>query len=101
VLYRGVRERDLRGHISHEAASPDAPAGAGAESEAPSEPEGAEEAAVDPADPAEADEEDRDVLVARAVEVLKSWTYFDRLSERKARADPSAAAQSEGGARPE
>ncbi len=90
VLYRGVRERDLRGHISHDTASPDEADQLGevvAESGSPEEPE-AEVVEEPDADPEV--EEDRDVLVARALEVLKSWTYFDRLSERKARRNPVA-----------
>jgi len=90
VLYRGVRERDLRGHISHDTASPDE-----AESldEVVAEPGPAAEPEAEVVDEPDVDpevEEDRDVLVARALEVLKSWTYFDRLSERKARGDPVA-----------
>ena len=94
VLYRGVRERDLRGHISHDAATPDA-APAPAPQEEP-------EAAADPASEAVPDADDEpDVLIARALEVLKSWTYFDRLSERKAGLDPASAASSGRARRPE
>ena len=34
--------------------------------------------------------EERDVLIARALEVLKSWAYFDRLSEGRAQPAPPA-----------
>ena len=91
VLYRGVRERDLRGHISHDAATPDASAAPDAQTES--------ETPADAGSEAEADTEDEpDVLIARALEVLKSWTYFDRLSERKAGLDPASGA---GARRPE
>ena len=91
VLYRGVRERDLRGHISHDAATPDASA-------AP-DPQAESETPADAGSEAEVDTEDEpDVLIARALEVLKSWTYFDRLSERKAGLDPASGA---GARRPE
>ena len=49
----GVRERDLRGHL----ANPE---------------KGSRE---------ESESESEDLQLARAVEVLKSWTYFDRLRE--------------------
>ena len=98
VLYRGVREQDLRGHISHDAASSGLSAaeskGAGAEApQVESQEESAEEGGDDgePESEPSATESDepRDVLVTRALEVLKSWTYFERLSER--RNAPSAA----------
>jgi carboxyl-terminal processing protease len=57
-----VRESDLEGHFKHEDAEPPGP-----ESES-FEPEAAEEG-------------DTDVQLARALEVLKSWTYFERLKE--------------------
>ncbi len=62
---RRVRERDLQGHFTHDEADPDA-AAAGEE-------EGAEDASVEAA-------ARPDVQLSRAVEVLKSWSYFDRLS---------------------
>jgi carboxyl-terminal processing protease len=63
------REEDLEGHFRQEETLPD--------SEGDSDPE--EGAAADLAE---------DVQLARALEVLKSWTYFDRL--RKARAESAA-----------
>ena len=61
-----VREEDLEGHFTQEEALPD-----------PDE-------AADPEEGAAAGL-DEDVQLARALEVLKSWTYFDRL--RKARGE--------------
>jgi len=60
VTGRRVRERDLRGHFTHEQADPDA-----------------EESEEEPA-AAESDEE-ADIQLDRGIEVLKSWTYFDDL----------------------
>jgi carboxyl-terminal processing protease len=57
-----VRESDLEGHFTHEDAVPEP------EIEEDSEPQAAEEGVSD-------------VQLARALEVLKSWTYFDRLRE--------------------
>ena len=54
-----VRERDLEGHFTHEEAEPEAER---------DENEG------------EADDEPEDLQLSRAVEVLKSWNYFERLS---------------------
>jgi carboxyl-terminal processing protease len=92
LLHGGVRERDLRGHISHDAAtlgsadSGEAPDGAVAEAEIPAAaPEEDEEPAAE------------DVLVARALEVLKSWSYFDRLSERRGGAEAGVSKGQEGG----
>ncbi len=59
VAPRRVRERDLEGHFTHEEARPEVSEGG----------ESAEEAA--------------DVQLARALEVLKSWTYFERLREER------------------
>ncbi len=64
---RRMRERDLEGHFSHQDAEP------GAEEE-PDEPESL---ADFPAEAAPGD----DAQLARAVEVLKSWNYFERLRE--------------------
>ncbi|MDE0884530.1 MAG: S41 family peptidase [Myxococcota bacterium] len=98
VLYRGVREQDLRGHISHDAASSGLSDGA-SEAEPAEDASGEEASESDPpadetpADETRADEipadETRDVLVTRALEVLKSWTYFDRLSNRQVAPAPS------------
>ena len=77
-----MRERDLQGHFSHEDAEGE---------------DGSEESKGKDADSSEPDEEpsaseddpkedapDEDVLLERAIEVLKSWTYFEQLSERRA-----------------
>jgi carboxyl-terminal processing protease len=66
---RRLRERDLEGHFTHGEAQP-----------------GVEEPAAEPDDEQvatelEAPPEGEDVQLARAVEVLKSWTYFERLRE--------------------
>ena len=54
---RQLREADLEGHFTHEEADPDAGALHGGTTEP------------------------TDVQLARALEVLKSWTYFERLRE--------------------
>jgi len=72
---RQLRERDLEGHFTHQEAEPEPepedPAGAGAG------------VALD------ADEESEDVQLVRALEVLKSWAYFERLRDSRMRADAS------------
>ena len=57
---RRVRERDLQGHFTQEEADPEAQG------------EGDDEEGSDANGP-------RDVQLDRAIEVLKSWSYFDRL----------------------
>ena len=65
-----LRESDLEGHFRHRDAEPDAP-------EAPPNPKIQE---IDPGEPApEVQGDSTDVQLARAVEVLKSWTYFEKL----------------------
>ncbi len=61
---RRVRERDLQGHFTHDEADPG------------SEEEGAGDEPGDESPP--------DVQMRRAVEVLKSWTYFDQLRPQPA-----------------
>ena len=69
---RQLRERDLEGHFTHEDAEP------GSEAD--------ESAAAEPS------REGEDVQLVRAVEVLKSWAYFERLRDsRQQRADASVA----------
>jgi len=64
-----LRERDLEGHFTQEDADP------GTDADAPSESDfGGDEALS-------ADDEATDVQLSRALEVLKSWTYFERLRE--------------------
>jgi carboxyl-terminal processing protease len=59
---RRLREADLEGHFTHSEAEPEASSGDAMEK--------LDEAAA----------ETRDVQLARALEVLKSWTYFERLN---------------------
>jgi len=87
VLHRGVRERDLRRHISHDAAISGSSDTGGSSEDSGAEAE-AENAESDVGGRAEVVKEERDVLIARALEVLKSWTYFERLSGREASAHP-------------
>jgi carboxyl-terminal processing protease len=68
---RRVREQDLEGHFTHQEAEPDVPAA------------GEELASSDAVEP--------DTQLARALEVLKSWTYFERL--RKGPSSPGASLQ--------
>ena len=92
---RALRERDLEGHFTREQAEPGEEGDAAREApEAPGEagPQGPEELEA---------ATDDDLQLARAVEVLKSWTYFERL--RTAREDseraPMRAAEAASGAR--
>ncbi|MEE2665453.1 MAG: S41 family peptidase [Myxococcota bacterium] len=68
---RRVRERDLHGHFTHEEAEPD-------EADELDEPEGEDEARDQPAE-GDGSSRREDLQVRRALEVLKSWTYFERL----------------------
>jgi carboxyl-terminal processing protease len=77
---RRLREADLEGHFTHEEAEP----------------------SKDSANAGEDTVVDSDVQLARALEVLKSWTYFERLRNEEAPAtvharteqeEPAAAAQ--------
>ena len=79
---RRLREGDLQGHFTHDEAEPGsatpAPSGAAAPEEAP---EGEATAATD-------------VQLARALEVLKSWTYFQHLQGEPGAAPLQARAES-------
>ncbi len=67
---RDIREKDLEGHFTQEDAKPDAEDGPGAGRNAD------------------------DVQLTRAVEVLKSWTYFDKLRAAQAeRPEPTVSAE--------
>ena len=66
---RHVRESDLEGHFSHRDAEPSSEEEAEAQ-----EPEA------------------RDVQLDRAIEVLKSWDYFDRLKRPLAKPESKSAA---------
>ncbi len=74
---RRMRERDLEGHFTHKDASPGEPEGE----------EGAPPVQLPGAKPGEAG----DVQLARALEVLKSWTYFERLRGSPAQMQARAA----------
>ena len=76
VLMRRLREADLRGHLTHGEASPGSASGTPPEPEAPVQENAAEETAAE-------ETEQEDVLLSRALEVLKSWSYFDQLSEQR------------------
>jgi carboxyl-terminal processing protease len=91
---RRVREKDLQGHFTHDEAEP----GSGkSEGEKPAEPadqgigksdgksEGKSDADDEAAEPAAgASGRASDVFVARALEVLKSWAYFEQLRPAQA-----------------
>ena len=62
-----VRERDLEGHLIHE------------DGESGSAPDSAPNSDADPAPSETPDSEASDLQLVRAVEVLKSWTYFEHL----------------------
>ncbi len=77
---RRLREQDLEGHFTHDDAAGDPTE----EGDEPAEEGDGPEAKLDDGD---------DVQLARAVEVLKSWTYFERL--RHDSATPSMQARAE------
>jgi len=87
-----LRERDLRGHFTQEDVdpvngadvSPDTPDADAVGDEGDEGEEGDEAAAREPSEAL------GDVVLDRALEVLKSWTYFERLSERRAMRTPHA-----------
>jgi carboxyl-terminal processing protease len=62
-----IREKDLERHFKHEETAPEPPAAA------PEEPEEDDAASIPP----------DDVQLSRALEVLKSWAYFERLQEAR------------------
>jgi carboxyl-terminal processing protease len=84
-----LRESDLEGHFRHKDADPNSP-------EPPETPGNLEE--LDPGTPVP-EAEAGDVQLARALEVLKSWTYFEKLRgsepQQQARAPESATGKSE------
>ncbi len=85
-----LRESDLEGHFRHQDAEP------GSANEPPATPENMED--VDPGIPVPEESEANDVQLARALEVLKSWSYFEKLRgsepQQQARA-PEAAPEPE------
>jgi len=68
---RRLRESDLEGHFTHSEADP------GTQSDEPDAP--ADDAELAEEDEAYAALDAPDPVVARALEVLKSWTYFEKL----------------------
>jgi carboxyl-terminal processing protease len=80
-----LRESDLEGHFRHKDADPNAP-------EIPASDKNDE--LIDPGVPGEPEAEGTDIQLARAVEVLKSWTYFEKLRgsepQQQARAPEAA-----------
>ena len=92
---RRTRERDLKRHFSHPDALQKLPK---REDDADASEDGAsDDAEPDPAsDPDAEAEPQRDVQLSRAIDVLKSWTYFQRLERvRRAAAARTAAAQTD------
>jgi carboxyl-terminal processing protease len=85
---RAIRERDLEGHFEHGKDSTD---------EAEPEPLADEPEAGGEAEPAA---EGEDLQLARAVEVLKSWSYFERLRDAPSGGPAQAAHDAEAAALP-
>jgi len=83
VMRPRIRERDLRGHFTQEEASPDAPTPMPLELEDT-------QGGAEPAPGEAAEQPMRDVQLDRALEVLKSWTYFERLREMRDAEKPKA-----------
>jgi carboxyl-terminal processing protease len=75
--FHRFREEDLEGHFTQEQTRPDP------------------EEDSDPQEGSAADES-TDVQLTRALEVLKSWTYFDRLREARDASEPIRAAEASG-----
>jgi carboxyl-terminal processing protease len=72
-----VREADLEGHFKHHDVVPDAEdEGSGSQ---PKSEDAAPEAEGEDSEPGAGASTESDVQLARALEVLKSWTYFERL----------------------
>ena len=82
---RRMREIDLEGHFTHDDANPKAPA-----DKTPFKATDEDTDAEDEESEA-SDDEASDHQLDRAIEVLKSWTYFDRLREN--RSTPSLRAE--------
>ncbi|MBW2498582.1 MAG: S41 family peptidase [Deltaproteobacteria bacterium] len=88
---RRVRERDLQGHFTQEDATGLESGEAPDPGEAPSETdeEGAAPDDADRAATAGPDDERPDVQLTRAVELLKSWGYFEELRRQREEAGPN------------
>ena len=93
VRERRLREKDLQGHFTHREADP-VEGGADPEAESASP----DDDAAEPDGGAGADEAPdpgrEDLVLARGLEVLKSWTYFQRLENRRAQVVVSAEVES-------
>jgi hypothetical protein len=97
-----MRERDLQGHFTQEDAT-GLETGESApqrilEHEQGEDPDDSEQLETPPAgeatdDTAEGAAEPPDVQLTRAIEVLKSWTYFEELQRLREDAGPEADAQ--------
>src|SRR5262249_31609580 len=81
-----LRERDLEQHFDHRQADPDDP---GPSPLPPKEKEKDKDKGKSEPQ-AQAPGSEVDVQLARGLEVLKSWTYFERLRDAKAIAKPGA-----------
>lgn len=92
---RRVRERDLRGHFTHERAEPGDPDVESVDEDLPPAPEeGSDETTAVP----QPSDDATDPVLERALDVLKSWTYFERLREKQ-RADAPVTASAAGAAK--
>jgi len=87
---RRVREKDLQGHFTQEDAKPGDEGNEKSDEEDADADDAAPEGADESAEESDDDLEDRDIMLSRALEVLKSWTYFERLSEQRAEGGPRA-----------
>jgi carboxyl-terminal processing protease len=106
---RRVRERDLDGHFTQEDASDHSdsnrpptttptriadPASGAADDADSDNADNADGADVDPSDPSMAsatEQERRDIQLLRAVEVLKSWNYFEEMRQLREGSNSEAA----------
>jgi carboxyl-terminal processing protease len=86
---RRVRERDLRGHFTHERAEP-----ADGDVEQVDEflPPNPDEGAANDTATAQPSDDASDPVLDRALDVLKSWTYFERLRAKQQATGPVTAA---------
>lgn len=79
---RSLRERDLKGHFTHDEAEPEEALDSG-EGDGPGNQE------PGPDDESSETGADSDAILTRALEVLKSWSYFDNLTERRSSKSPN------------
>ena len=83
-----LRERDLEKHFEHRQADPEDP-GASAPPPAKDKDKDKEKGKAEPPQAQAPAAEKPDVQLARGLEVLKSWTYFEKLRDAKAGAKPA------------